>query len=104
MVVRADDTYQSLERKVRLATILGTIQSTLTNFQFLSEEWKKNTEEERLLGVSLTGIMDNSLLNRKSEAIADHLEHLRNIARETNEKYAKLLGVQPSVAITCVKY
>lgn len=104
MVVRADDTYQSLERKVRLATILGTIQSTLTNFQFLSEEWKRNTEEERLLGVSLTGIMDNVIISSKNNPqLPYHLERLRDIARETNEEYAKLLGVQPSVAITCVK-
>ena len=103
---QAGDTFDSLARKVRLATILGTIQSTLTNFQFLSEEWKKNTEEERLLGVSLTGIMDNVLLNGSYSGAFDlprALEELRNIARDTNEEFAERLGIQPSVAITCVK-
>jgi ribonucleoside-triphosphate reductase len=97
---------------------LGTIQSTLTNFQFLSEEWKKNTEEERLLGVSLTGIMDNEMLSGKgfkdaykthefcgneSDDLENVLSALRNIARSTNEEFAERLGIQPSVAITCVK-
>jgi ribonucleoside-triphosphate reductase len=104
VVVRAEDTFDSLARKVRLATILGTIQSTLTDFQFLSEEWKRNTEEERLLGVSLTGIMDNPLLNGRYEYdLPVALDELRLIARETNEEFAKQLGVTPSVAITCVK-
>lgn len=118
VVVRAEDTYDSLARKVRLATILGTIQSTLTDFQFLSEEWKKNTEEERLLGVSLTGIMDNSFLNGndvgdaylsfdfckdEDATLEGVLSNLRDIARSTNEEFAERLGIQPSVAITCVK-
>jgi len=107
VVVRAEDTFDSLARKVRLASILGTIQSTLTDFQFLSEEWKKNTEEERLLGVSLTGIMDNSLLNstdgHTTEFLAKTLEDLREVARNTNEEFAERLGVSASVAITCVK-
>jgi ribonucleoside-diphosphate reductase alpha chain len=106
VVVRAEDTFETLARKVRLATILGTIQSTLTSFQFLSEEWKKNTEEERLLGVSLTGIMDNQLLNQDwggTYSLKDNLEVLRTISRETNEEYSKKLGINPSAAITCVK-
>jgi ribonucleoside-triphosphate reductase len=118
VVVRAEDTFDSLARKVRLATILGTIQSTLTDFQFLSEEWKKNTEEERLLGVSLTGIMDNQVLSGKGNfvlnlypdspnsetlTLEETLDRLRTIARKTNEEFAEQLGVAPSVAITCVK-
>jgi ribonucleoside-triphosphate reductase len=111
VVVRAEDTFDTIARKVRLATILGTIQSTLTDFQFLSEEWKKNTEEERLLGVSLTGIMDNTFLTGKyderlrndSDCLQFWLEDLRDIARGTNEEFAERLGVTPSVAITCVK-
>jgi ribonucleoside-diphosphate reductase alpha chain len=117
VVVREDDTFDSLARKVKLATILGTIQSSLTDFQFLSEEWKKNTEDERLLGVSLTGIMDNTFLShnesdyikffgdddRKFKNLPDVLENLRNIARETNEEFSKQLGTPASVAITCVK-
>jgi len=116
--VRAEDTFDTLSNKVRLATILGTIQSTLTDFQFLSEEWKKNTEEERLLGVSLTGIMDNEVLSGRKyfdiEAfegdkvgtlyrLPDTLYALRDIARKTNEEFSAKLGIPTSVAITCVK-
>lgn len=106
VVVRAGDTFDTLARKVRLASILGTIQSTLTDFQFLSEEWKRNTEEERLLGVSLTGIMDNSLLNGKEVCewtLPAMLEELRNVARDTNEEFSERLGITTSVAITAVK-
>lgn len=111
VVVREDDTFASLKRKVELATILGTIQSTLTNFQFLSEEWKKNTEEERLLGVSLTGIMDNvkTAGNRSYGSfengmfLPEALEALRDHARKTNEEWAERLGIPPSASITCVK-
>jgi len=105
VVVRSDDTFESLKRKVELATILGTIQSTLTSFQFLSEEWKKNTEEERLLGVSLTGIMDNSLLNGTDTSydLEQGLDELRFHARSVNEEWAERLGIPASASITCVK-
>ena len=100
VVVRADDTKESLLEKVRLATIMGTFQSTLDKFQFLSAEWHKNTTEERLLGVSLTGIMDCKVTNNPDPKF---LEEMRSAARKTNEKYAKLLDVPVSAAITCVK-
>lgn len=100
VVVRANDTEESLTRKVRLATILGTIQSTLTDFNFLSAEWKKNTEEERLLGVSMTGIMDAKITSNPDPKM---LERLRDVARTTNEKYAKKLEIPASASITCVK-
>jgi ribonucleoside-triphosphate reductase (thioredoxin) len=105
VVVRESDTLESLSRKVRLASILGTFQSTLTSFNFLSEEWVKNTEEERLLGVSLTGIMDNATLNGSVSMpnLALLLEQLRDIARETNENFSKQLGIPTSMAITAVK-
>ena len=100
VVVRGNDTEATLANKVSLATILGTIQSTLTSFQFLSEEWKKNTEEERLLGVSLTGIMDCKLTNKPDPKM---LERLRDVARKTNEELSEVLGIPPSASITCVK-
>jgi len=103
VVVRATDTLEDLERKVRLATILGTIQSTYTNFPYLRKIWQKNTEEERLLGVSLTGIMDNPLMTTKNKGLEKTLEHLRLIAVDTNTEWANRLGISPSVAITCVK-
>ena len=100
VVVRANDTRDSLKRKVRLATILGTIQSTLTNFQFLSSDWVKNTSDERLLGVSLTGIMDAKITSNPDPKL---LEELRDVARSTNEEYAKKFDIAPSASITCVK-
>ena len=100
VVVRATDTEESLARKVRLATLLGTIQSTLTDFKFLSAEWKQNTEEERLLGVSMTGIMDAKITSNPDPKM---LERLRDVARQTNEKYAKKLEIPASASITCVK-
>ena len=100
VVVRANDTKETLLEKVKLATILGTFQSTLDNFQFLSHEWKANTTAERLLGVSLTGIMDNKMMSNPDPKF---LEEMRDVARRTNEKYAKRLDVQVSTSITCVK-
>lgn len=100
VVVRAGDTEASLKRKVQIATILGTIQSTLTNFKFLSSEWAKNTTEERLLGVSLTGIMDAEITSNPDPKM---LERLREVARKTNEKYADILEIPHSASITCVK-
>ena len=100
VVVRENDTESTLTKKVRLATILGTIQSTLTTFQFLSSEWLKNTSEERLLGVSLTGIMDAKITNNPDPKM---LERLRDVSRTTNEEYAKQFDIQPSASITCVK-
>ena len=102
-VVRATDTIEDLERKVRVATILGTIQSTMTKFPYLRKIWKTNTEEERLLGVSLTGIMDNTLMTSKNAGLAKTLEHLKNVAISTNAEWAERLGVPVSAAITCVK-
>ena len=103
VVVRATDTIESLERKVRLATILGTIQSSYTKFPYLRKMWQKNTEEERLLGVSLTGIMDNPLMTTKNAGLEKTLEHLKQIAIDTNAEWAEKLGIQASAAITCVK-
>jgi ribonucleoside-diphosphate reductase alpha chain len=100
VVVRGNDTEATLAHKVSLATILGTIQSTLTSFQFLSEEWKKNTEEERLLGVSLTGIMDCKVTSNPDPSM---LERLRDVSRQTNAQLSEVLGIPPSASITCVK-
>tara|TARA_Y100000004_G_scaffold152114_1_gene175105 strand:- start:2990 stop:4852 length:1863 start_codon:yes stop_codon:yes gene_type:complete len=103
VVVRGNDTLKSLKEKVRLATILGTWQSTLTDFRYLSGEWSKNCEEERLLGVSLTGIMDNALTSGREGDLPKLLKQLKKVAVETNIEWAKKLGIEPSVAITCVK-
>jgi ribonucleoside-diphosphate reductase alpha chain len=102
-VVRATDTIEDLERKVRLATILGTIQSTYTKFPYLRKVWRDNTEAERLLGVSLTGIMDNPLLTTKNKGLNETLAHLRQVAVDTNAEWANRLGIPVSAAITCVK-
>ena len=104
-VITTTDTRESLIEKVRIATILGTFQSTLTNFKYVSATWKKNCVEERLLGVSLTGIMDNKITNGKQggAALKGLLDELREIAVETNAKWAKKLGINRSTAITCVK-
>jgi ribonucleoside-triphosphate reductase (thioredoxin) len=103
VVVRPTDTRQSLLEKVRLATILGTFQSTLTNFKYVSAAWKKNCAEERLLGVSLTGIMDNPLTNGKEKNLDNLLESLKAEAVAVNKEFAEKLGIPQSVAITCVK-
>jgi ribonucleoside-triphosphate reductase len=122
VVVRATDTLEDLERKVRLATILGTIQSTYTHFPYLRKIWQRNTEEERLLGVSLTGIMDHPFLNGTGWKdpfwagrdfwgegnwgelnLPNILEHLKNVAVATNAEWAERLSIPVSAAITCVK-
>jgi hypothetical protein len=103
VVVRPHDTFESLLFKVEMATVLGTLQSTLTVFHFLSDEWRANTEEERLLGVSLTGIMDSDLTNNDHGTLRSMLEQLRFHARITNEQWAEKLGIPVSTAITCVK-
>jgi ribonucleoside-triphosphate reductase (thioredoxin) len=104
VVVRADDDEESLARKVHLASILGTFQSTLTNFPYLRKIWQKNTEEERLLGVSLTGILDNKMLsNPENPELPKVLELLREQAVETNRRYAEALGIPQSAAITAIK-
>jgi len=92
-----------LKDKVRLAAILGTWQSTLTNFRYLSSMWNKNCDEERLLGVSLTGITDSELTNGKKAGIEKRLQELRDIAVATNKEWAKKLGINQSAAVTCVK-
>ena len=103
VVVRATDTVKSLKRKVRVATILGTVQSTYTKFPYLRKVWERNTAEERLLGVSLTGIMDNTLTNGKEGDLASLLEELKQVAVDTNKEWADKLGIEVSAAITCVK-
>jgi ribonucleoside-triphosphate reductase (thioredoxin) len=103
VVVRATDTLEDLERKVTLATILGTIQSTYTHFPYLRKIWQKNTEEERLLGVSLTGIMDSKLLGPSNAGLDKTLKRLKDVAVATNAEWAERLGIPASAAITCVK-
>ncbi len=102
VMVRESDDLDSLKRKVRVATIIGTIQSTLTNFKYLRKIWKDNTEEERLLGVSLTGIMDHPVLSKNVDS-KRWLEEMRQVAVDTNEEFAQMLGIPRSAAITCVK-
>ena len=102
VMVRETDDLVSLKRKVRIATILGTLQSTLTDFKYLRSVWKKNTEEERLLGVSLTGIMDHAVLSKNVDS-KRWLQEMREESVKTNDKYANMLGIPVSAAITCVK-
>jgi ribonucleoside-diphosphate reductase alpha chain len=111
-VVREKDTLEDLKRKIRLSTILGTLQASLTDFKYLSPEWKKNTEEEALLGVSLTGIMDHKVLSGKEDVdelwgedfynVKRWLRELKEVAIETNIEWAEKLGIQPAAAVTCV--
>lgn len=116
VIIRPEDTFDSLKRKVRVATIIGTLQSTLTKFRYLRNKWKENTEEERLLGVSLTGIMDHPIMNGTTPydemwtnemggkmTLPMILEELRRVAIETNEEWASKLGINVSAAITCIK-
>jgi len=104
VIVRANDTVESLSEKVAIATILGTFQSTLTNFPYLRKIWQTNTEDERLLGVSMTGILDNKFLNDVNDTfLPSRLQELKNVAIATNAEYADYLGIPKSAAITCVK-
>jgi len=103
VVIREKDKFEDLKRKVMLATILGTAQSTLTKFPYLRKVWKTNTEEERLLGVSLTGIMDNELTSGRKHGLEKTLTALREVAVETNKEWSAIFGIPQSTAITCVK-
>ena len=103
-IVRSDDTMDSLERKIRVASILGTFQASLTNFPYLRKVWQKNTEEEALLGVSMTGICDNALLNNPDDPeLPARLERLKDVAVSTNAEFASAIGINASVAVTAVK-
>jgi ribonucleoside-diphosphate reductase alpha chain len=103
-IVRSDDTMATLERKIRLATILGTFQATLTNFPYLRKVWQKNTEEEALLGVSMTGILDNALLNNPDDVeLPKRLEKLKDVAVSVNAEFATAVGINQSVAVTAIK-
>jgi ribonucleoside-diphosphate reductase alpha chain len=103
VIVRPDDTKESLKGKIRIASILGTLQSTLTDFRYLRKDWQKNAEEERLLGVSLSGIMDCKMTSTNNPLLATLLDELRTYSVEVNAKWAEKLGINPSVAVTCVK-
>ena len=103
VVVRGDDNIATLKEKIRVATIMGVFQSTLTNFKYLSKKWKENCEEERLLGVSLTGITDNEYTNGKTGKLEETLVELRQVAVDTAKEWAAKIGVPFSAAITCVK-
>lgn len=103
VVIRDGDSLERLKEKVEIATILGTFQSTLTNFRYLRSVWKRNAEEERLLGVSLTGIMDHAVLNNVNPELAGWLDTLREHTIGVNREWAASLGINPSAAITTVK-
>jgi len=103
VVVRSTDDVHSIINKVRVATIIGTIQSNYTKFPYLRKAWQNNCEEERLLGVSLTGIMDNPLMTLANRGLEETLETLKSVAIETNKEWSGLLGIPQSTAITCCK-
>ncbi len=117
VVIRPDDTFEKLKEKVRIAAIIGTFQSTLTNFRYLRKQWENNTKEERLLGVSLTGIMDHPILNgteatdnplgpywdRPDQDLDQILYELQEVAVKTNKEWSEKLGIEQSTAVTCVK-
>lgn len=102
-VMRPDDSFESIKNKVAIATIIGTLQSTLTDYRFLRQKWRKNAEEERLLGVSLTGIMDHPILSRVDDMTGHYLRELRQHTVDVNQKIAQRLNIEPSAAITTVK-
>jgi ribonucleoside-triphosphate reductase len=103
VIIRPNDTVETLMKKIRVATILGTIQATLTDFSYLSSKWKENTEQERLLGVSLTGIYDNPMTSIPDDLLDATLEKLKAYAVKVNKEYAAKFGINPAAAITCVK-
>lgn len=105
IIVRSTDNFEDLKRKVEIATIIGTLQSTLTDFRYIRKQWQINAEEERLLGVSMTGIMDHSILNgaNRDDSLAAILTQLKQHAVETNQEWAGVLGINPSASITTVK-
>jgi ribonucleoside-triphosphate reductase (thioredoxin) len=103
VVIRPNDDINTLKEKVEIATIIGTLQSTLTTFKYINDEFKKNCDEERLLGVSLTGIMDNTLTNTVSDKLKNTLKELKEHAINTNNKWSKMLGINRATAITTVK-
>ena len=103
VVVRADDTLKTLKAKVEVAAMIGTLQATLTDFRYLRNLWKRNTEEEALLGLSMTGIMDHPVIGSATDRTEQWLEELKDVAVKTNKKWAEKLGINQSVAITCVK-
>ena len=103
VVIRADDELASLKNKIEIAAILGSLQATLTDFRYLRSAWKKNTEEEALLGVSLTGICDHYLLGKDGKDLEKWLKEMKDVAVSTNKKWANKLGINQSTAITAVK-
>jgi ribonucleoside-triphosphate reductase (thioredoxin) len=103
IVARSSDKWDDLMRKARLATIIGTWQSTLTNYRYVRNVWGKNAEQERLLGVSITGIMDCPALQPEAPALKQELETMREFCRFVNKDLSAKIGIEPSAALTCVK-